>query len=52
MKKQMAFANAEKIPFVAIIGESELEQGKVMLKDMQAGTQELVDVDGLIERLK
>lgn len=52
MKKQMAFANAEKIPFVAIIGDSELEQGKVMLKDMQAGTQELVDVDGLIERLK
>ena len=37
---------------MAIIGESELEQGKVMLKDMQAGTQELVDVDGLIERLK
>ncbi len=52
MKKQMAYANAEGVPFVAIIGESELEQDKVMLKDMKEGTQELVDIEGLVARLK
>ena len=52
MKKQMAYANAEGVPFVAIIGESELEQEKVMLKDMKEGTQELVDIEGLVARLK
>lgn len=52
MKKQMGFANSEKIPYVAIIGDSELEQGKVTLKDMQQGTQELLDIEGLIARLK
>ena len=45
MKKQMAYANAQNIPFVAIIGESELAQGKMTLKDMATGGQQLVGVD-------
>jgi histidyl-tRNA synthetase len=52
MKKQMSYANDLAIPFVAIIGESELAEGKVTLKDMTAGTQESVDLDTLIERLR
>jgi histidyl-tRNA synthetase len=52
MKKQMSYANDLAIPFVAIIGESELADGKVTLKDMNAGTQESVDLDTLIERLR
>lgn len=40
LKKQMALADAEKIPFVAIVGESELEDGSIMLKNMVSGTQE------------
>lgn len=52
MKKQMSYANDLAIPFVAIIGESELADGKVTLKDMTAGTQESVDLDTLIERLR
>ena len=39
MKKQMTYANDLKVPYVAIIGESELADGTVTLKDMQAGTQ-------------
>lgn len=52
LKKQMAFADAEKIPYVAIVGETELADGTVMLKDMQGGTQTKVAVDELVEFLK
>ncbi len=46
IKKQMAYANAMGIPFVAIVGESEMADGKIMLKDMTGGVQQLVDADG------
>ena len=39
LKKQMAYADAMKVPYVAIIGETELADGKVMLKDMTTGEQ-------------
>lgn len=45
MKKQMGYADASKIPFVAIIGETELAEGKVNLKNMTTGEQTLVDAD-------
>ena len=45
MKKQMSYANALAIPYVAIVGETELAEGKMMLKDMNAGTQQLVTVE-------
>ncbi len=51
MKKQMAYADAMRIPFVAIIGETELESGTVTLKDMEAGNQEAVALDDLVARL-
>lgn len=40
MKKQMAYANAKQIPWVAIIGESELEAGTVTIKNMTTGEQQ------------
>ena len=52
LKKQMAFADAERIPYVAIVGETELADGTVMLKDMQGGTQTKVAVDELVEFMK
>ena len=52
MKKQMGYADSEKIPYVAIIGESEIAEERVNLKDMAAGTQESLTLDELIERLK
>lgn len=52
MKKQMALANAEHIPFVAIIGSDELEAGTVTLKNMTSGEQQTVSPDQLPEILK
>ena len=52
IKKQMTLANTEDIPFVAIIGESELADGTVTVKDMHAGTQTTVPVGCLIDTVK
>ena len=51
MKKQMNYANAKGIPFVALVGENELNEGKVTLKDMATGEQRLLTPDELIEAL-
>lgn len=42
MKKQMSYANAKAIPFVAIVGENEMNEGKVMLKNMATGEQSYI----------
>ena len=52
MKKQMQYANAREIPFVAIVGESEMQEGKVTLKDMTTGTQQLLTPDDLVGQFK
>ncbi len=52
MKKQMGYANAKEIPFVAIVGENEMNEGKVMLKNMTTGEQSLVGVDEVIAAVK
>ena len=49
MKKQMSYANAKAIPFVAIVGENEMAEGKVMLKDMTTGEQHLLTPEELVE---
>ena len=48
MKKQMSYANQKQIPYVAIVGETEMAQGKVMLKNMQSGEQQLLGPDELV----
>lgn len=52
MKKQMSYANANGIPFVAIVGENEMAENKINLKNMLTGEQQLVSVDELIALLK
>ena len=52
MKKQMAYANAKRIPFVVLAGDNEIEQGKVTLKNMNTGEQTLVTPEELIARVK
>ena len=52
MKKQMSYANDKNIPFVAIVGENEMNEGKVMLKDMVKGEQSLVSPEELINLIK
>ncbi len=48
MKKQMSYANAKNIPFVALVGENEMNEGKITLKNMASGEQTLVTTDELI----
>ena len=52
MKKQMSYANAKAIPFVALAGENEIAEGKFTLKNMQTGEQQLVTIDELISIVK
>ena len=51
MKKQMGYADAKGIPFVAIVGGDEMAQNKVMLKNMTTGEQKLVEFDELIKSI-
>jgi histidyl-tRNA synthetase len=51
MKKQMDFSNRKSIPFVAFVGESEMRDGTVTLKNMTDGTQRTLTVDELIAAL-
>ena len=51
MKKQMSYANVKNIPFVAIVGENEMNEGKAMLKNMENGEQQLVTAEELIGAL-
>ena len=52
MKKQMSYANTKNIPFVAIVGENEMNEGKAMLKNMETGEQNLVSAEELIAVVK
>jgi histidyl-tRNA synthetase len=52
MKKQMAYADGRKIPFVAIVGANEMASGKIAVKDMASGQQQLLSVDELIQNIK
>ena len=52
MKKQMSYANAKAIPFVAIVGENEMNEGKVMLKNMATGEQSLLAPEELIAAIR
>lgn len=52
MKKQMQRANDLAIPFVAIVGEEEMNQGLVTLKNMADGSQKMLSVDDAIAMVK
>lgn len=48
MKKQMKYANGKAIPFVAIIGEDEMQKGELMLKNMENGEQKSLTAEELL----
>lgn len=52
MQRQMKYANTSNIPYVAIVGENELAENKIMLKNMDNGEQELLTIDECINKLK
>lgn len=52
MKKQMSYANAKQIPFVVLAGENEMAEGKLTLKNMITGEQQLLTAEELINIIK
>jgi histidyl-tRNA synthetase len=43
--KQFSYADAKKIPYVAIIGETEMAEGKLTLKDLKSGEQQVLTIE-------
>ncbi|MGI6222541.1 MAG: histidine--tRNA ligase [Prevotella sp.] len=52
MKKQMSYANAKKIPYVALAGDNEINERKVTLKNMTTGEQSLLSPEELVEHIQ
>ncbi len=52
IKKQMNYANKKDIPFVLMIGENEIREGKYLLKNMSSGEQNKMTLDEIITSLK
>lgn len=52
MKKQMSYADTKRIPFVALVGENEIKENKINLKNMLTGEQCLVSLDELLEKFR
>ena len=52
LKKQMSYADINKIPFVGIIGEAEIQENLIQLKDMHTGEQKRITVEELVSLLK
>ena len=50
MKKQMSYANAKNIAFVALAGETEIQEGKITFKNISTGEQELITPEEMINR--
>lgn len=50
-KKQMSYANTLGVPFVALVGESEMQVGLVTLKNMVSGEQQQLDIEGVIRAI-
>lgn len=51
MDKQMKYANKRELPFVAFVGEEELTQNLISLKNMATGEQNSVDIQTLIQKI-
>ena len=51
IKKQMNYANTKSIPYVAIVGENEIKEEKITLKDMSSGEQCMLSANDLIDKI-
>jgi histidyl-tRNA synthetase len=52
MKKQLSYADSNRIPFVAMVGENEMKEGKITLKNMQSGDQKSISPDEIREEIR
>ena len=50
--KNLEYANSLGIPFVLFVGKKELGQGKLKLKDMKSGKEEMLDINEIVQKLK
>jgi histidyl-tRNA synthetase len=48
LQKQMKYANDKNIPFVLLIGDEEIQSGKLTLKNMQSGEQQKLTIDEIL----
>lgn len=51
IKKQMNYANKKGVPFVLMIGENEIKEGKFQLKNMRTGEQQQLELHEIIDIL-
>ena len=52
MKKQLSYADSNRIPYVAMVGENEMKEGRITLKNMVSGDQKQVTLQALIEEIQ
>lgn len=52
MKKQMSYANAHNVPFVALVGETEIAEGRITLKNMTTGEQQSLTIEEAVKAIK
>lgn len=52
MKKQMSYANAHNVPFVALVGETEMAEGRITLKNMTTGEQQSLTIKEAVKAIK
>ena len=52
MKKQMSYANAHNVPFVALVGETEMAEGRITLKNMTTGEQQSLTIEEAVNAIK
>jgi histidyl-tRNA synthetase len=51
LQKQMKYANDKKIPYVALLGQKEIDEGTIVLKNMISGEQSSVTIDQIVDLL-
>lgn len=52
MKKQMSYANAHNVPFVALVGETDMAEGRITLKNMTTGEQQSLTIEEAVKAIK
>lgn len=52
MKKQMSYANAHNVPFVALVGETEMAEGRITFKNMTTGEQQSLTIEEAVKAIK
>jgi histidyl-tRNA synthetase len=52
ISKNLKYADSYNIPYVIFVGERELQRGKVKLRDMKSGKEEMLTLDSVIKKLK